>query len=745
MLLLHENDHNIPGDATNLVLSGDNYQALFEESSMPMWILGLPNLNFLAVNQAAILHYGFSREEFLSMTIFDIRSRSEKERLIEEMHQPNFFSALKQQWKHIKKNGQEIIVDITAHDLLFNGSPARVVSIYDITEQILKESKIIGLNQLLIDNERRYKSVIGNALQAIIIAVFEDRWKIVETNQAASDLFGYSEDAFKLLNRSDLLDLQQNNIVADIERRDKTGSVNGEYVGIKKDGQRFHCEINSVVFHDLSGKLWSSTTIADISQRVNAALAQKRDKALLNQAEELTNVGSVEINVFDGSRIWSNGFYRLLGYEPGAIKPDMTVFLEQLYPDDFNKYIAWYNQLINLAIPESQIEIRIRRKDGMIRTLSVSSRSEIDKDGKVVKLFGVIQDISKSKQYEIDLESSKNKIQRDKALLESIINSPKDIFIVSFDKNYCITAFTQRYKDHLKDRFGIDLVLGMNILDVSPPQLRELAKEEFDRALAGEYFVMSRPLEIQPGVWRHYENNFAPIIGDNGKIDGFTVFVHDVNEIKRIEQENRLNELRYSALFSGSSDAIFIAEVDTRKLVDVNQKACNLIGFEKQELIGKEISAIHPKEIMEEISLVFQKFTTDLNPDFEIESFVLHKDGKWIPVSISAGSVFNIGDKKYSAAYFKNMTEHKNIQLNLEKQNSQLKEIAWTQSHVVRAPLARLIGLVKMFKKNLVNPEEESKMIDYILKSANELDQVIHDITNKTVSVEQKGENDMQI
>lgn len=414
----------------------------------------------------------------------------------------------------------------------------------------------------------------------------------------------------------------------------------------------------------------------------------------------------------------------------------------------------------------------------------------------------------------------------------------------------------------------------MNLLDVSPPQLREIAKQQFDRALSGEYFMMSRALEIQAGVWRHYENNFAPIIGNNGTIEGFTVFVHDVDELKRIERENRLNELRYSALFSGASDAIIIAEVDTKQIVDLNAKASKLLGYEKQELIGQGIQAIHPPAIMDQVKLIFQKFTTNGPHEYGEETFVLHKNGSWIPVAIFAGAVFNIGDKAYSAAYFKDITkvketelklqnisdllnraegiahvgsvevdlqtefriwsdefyrilglspnavppskelfttlihpddrpgyedwyrasiatkgmlqpieirlirkdgqirnlfisgmtyesdagllvkhigvirditEQKRTLLNLEKQNSQLKEIAWTQSHVVRAPLARLIGLVKMFKKNLVNPEEESKMIDYILKSANELDQVIHEITNKTVSVEQKGENDIQI
>jgi len=194
--LLQEDSHNSFGDGIKLIPSDDQYQALFDKSSIPMWILGLPNLNFLAVNNAAITHYGFSREEFLAMSIFDIRSRTEKEKLMELMHQPLFFTPLKQQWKHVKKNGEEISVEVTAHDILFNGIKSRVVSIYDITEQIEQEKKIKELNQLLVDNERRYRSVFGNAMHAIILAEYDQDWKIVETNHAATELFGYNYEEF---------------------------------------------------------------------------------------------------------------------------------------------------------------------------------------------------------------------------------------------------------------------------------------------------------------------------------------------------------------------------------------------------------------------------------------------------------------------------------------------------------------------------------------------------------------------
>lgn len=488
-----EKSHISHQDPLALVSPDASYWTLFEKSPIPMWMLSLPHLNFIEVNQAAILHYGFSREEFLSMTVYDIRSNLEKNKLIEFVQNVSFFSPEKQIWKHIKKNGQEITVEITAHDILFQGKPARVISSYDITDSLIQEQKIQALNQLLLDSESKYRSVFDSAMHAIVLAEFNQTWQIVEANPAAMELFGYNWKEFQSLSRTDLLDATTKDFSEAIEEREKKGRINGENIGIKKNGERFYCEFSSVLFHDQSGKLWSSTMFSDISSRIDAQKREVKDKQLLQQAEELASIGSVEINVQNGTRIWSDGFYKLLGFEPRSIQPDMNVFLEQLHPEDFKHYLTWYNGIIKESIPESSIEIRVKRKDGMIRMFSVSSRAEFDDQGNMIKLFGVIQDVTSNKKNEQELIESKKEIEQDKALLESIINSPKDIFIVALDKNYNIIAFTKSYQQHLKELFAIDLNLGSNMVAISPKHLKNFAKQQFDRALSGEYFMMSGP------------------------------------------------------------------------------------------------------------------------------------------------------------------------------------------------------------------------------------------------------------
>jgi DNA-binding NarL/FixJ family response regulator len=67
----------------------------------------------------------------------------------------------------------------------------------------------------------------------------------------------------------------------------------------------------------------------------------------------------------------------------------------------------------------------------------------------------------------------------------------------------------------------------------------------------------------------------------------------------------------------------------------------------------------------------------------------------------------------------------------VEKQNNQLRDIAWIQSHVVRAPLARMVGLIDLFKNHKNSNEEKELIIDHLLESAYQLDDIIKDITNK--------------
>lgn len=151
--------------------SEERYRYLFENNPMPMWVIDLQTFRFLDVNEMAIFQYGYSREEFLSMTALDIRPQKDKElfRGSDHSFDGNGTDYRKGIWNHLKKNGDLIEVEIVAHKITFDGRPARFILANDITEKRKAEQK-------LIRSEELYRSLFENMLHgfAYCRAIFEN-------------------------------------------------------------------------------------------------------------------------------------------------------------------------------------------------------------------------------------------------------------------------------------------------------------------------------------------------------------------------------------------------------------------------------------------------------------------------------------------------------------------------------------------------------------------------------------------
>jgi len=123
------------------------YRQLFESNPQPMWVFDLETLAFLAVNAAAIHHYGYSREEFLAITIKDIRPEEDVPALLE--HTSRKLENLQQLiWRHRKKDGSIIEVETTSHDLVFDGRAARLVLANDITEKKKLQAQLLRAQRM---------------------------------------------------------------------------------------------------------------------------------------------------------------------------------------------------------------------------------------------------------------------------------------------------------------------------------------------------------------------------------------------------------------------------------------------------------------------------------------------------------------------------------------------------------------------------------------------------------------------
>jgi hypothetical protein len=110
------------------------YRAMFDRSPLPMWMFDRETLGIVAVNEAAIRHYGYSREEFADLTLADLRRPEDVAALRKDVRQTKGF-AQPRVWRHRKKDGSEIRVEIRANDFVLDGLSVRLVLINDVTER----------------------------------------------------------------------------------------------------------------------------------------------------------------------------------------------------------------------------------------------------------------------------------------------------------------------------------------------------------------------------------------------------------------------------------------------------------------------------------------------------------------------------------------------------------------------------------------------------------------------------------
>jgi PAS domain S-box-containing protein len=142
--------------------SEEAYQSLFEINPLPIWVRDAETMRFLEVNLAACRAYGYTREEFLALTVYDIRPPEERERFrsfITERasSQTHSYSG---EWTHVRKDGSRFRVETWSHDLVFNGRPARLVIARDMTAQLQAEAE----NRF---NARRFQLIASATSDAI--------------------------------------------------------------------------------------------------------------------------------------------------------------------------------------------------------------------------------------------------------------------------------------------------------------------------------------------------------------------------------------------------------------------------------------------------------------------------------------------------------------------------------------------------------------------------------------------------
>ena len=166
--------------------SEERYRLLFESTPQPIWVYREDTLRFLAVNEAATRTYGYSRDEFLSMTINDIRAQEDIPTLMIK-NDPNDL-VISSPWRHKTKTGQTIYVEISSHPVVFDGKNSKLVIVNDVTERKLLDEKQQRLHTSLQQSAMEWRQTFNAIDFPVLIVDLESNIK--RSNLAAEQIVG---------------------------------------------------------------------------------------------------------------------------------------------------------------------------------------------------------------------------------------------------------------------------------------------------------------------------------------------------------------------------------------------------------------------------------------------------------------------------------------------------------------------------------------------------------------------------
>ncbi len=204
-----------------------------------------------------------------------------------------------------------------------------------------------------------------------------------------------------------------------------------------------------------------------------------------------------------------------------------------------------------------------------------------------------------------------------------------------------------------------------------------------------------------------------------------------------IEQQLKIvaeSEKKYSNLFHLSPQPMWVYDLDTYRFLDVNDAAIKHYGYTREEFLAMTIRDIRPPEEIPkmEAAVAYSKQHDEL---FTTSVYVHRKkSGERIYVEVKS-NIIKFHGRKAEVILAHDISEKLDYIQAIEAQNKKLQDIAWMQSHVVRAPLARIMGLADLIQHCPDSGIESDELLGAINDSATELDNILRDITDKTEQI----------
>ena len=341
-----------------LRLAQEQYRMLFESTPLSSWVFDLNTHAILAVNDAAVLHYGYPRAEFLTLRIEDLRPAEDVPALEGYLDTLRAGVHSAGAWRHRKKDGTVITVEINGHPLSWEGRDAELVVLHDVTERRRSEAA-------LRQSEQTYRSLVDNAPYGIYRSSVDGRF--LSVNPALVTMLGYGS-ATEVLE----LDLGRDVYADAAERarlvaRDEPGETYAlETTWKRRDGRPITVRLTGRAEGSADREIaYSETVVEDITERRKAeeALAERerRFRALIENSTDAIAMFAPDGRITYASPATAS----VLGYDSAEFEARNAFDL--IHPEDLARIRPDLIKGLRGSERKVALEARVRHRDGSWR------------------------------------------------------------------------------------------------------------------------------------------------------------------------------------------------------------------------------------------------------------------------------------------------------------------------------------------------------------------------------------------
>ncbi len=396
-------------------------------------------------------------------------------------------------------------------------------------------------------------------------------------------------------------------------------------------------------------------------------------------------------------------------------------------PEDRNIAIETVKKC--LQYPEKTFSLYLHKQKSEQKNFSLTHwefSAFKNKEGEVCGILGIGYDVSFFIESQEKIKKSENKLR---ALLESSEHSQ-----VLISPDFKVLLYNKKAQELSQMIFNKNVSENDNFLEYILPEAYLDFIEAFKKAMQGETIELEQEREFQ-GKKLWLKMKYAPVYDENGNVLGVSLSTFDIDEKKRMRDKLKSSETKLRAIIDSTNDNNILIGTDY-KILSFNRRAFEnvkkVFGAEMKE--GEDFR----KYVVPSREKDFQNYTERaLQGETIVEEVCIEineKEKLWFLVSFfpAYDTEGNLIGVSYNAC---DIDKRKKYELLLEKQNMQLREIAYVQSHKVRKPVANILGLIQ-----LINPEEMSeenrKYFNFLIQATQELDTIVHEVIDKVHEVQ---------